>query len=86
MSLGEGYELRHIRLYGFYAALHCGYGVALTAKADTASHDGSKLTESYIRCAATVHARKVASKAEDLIGLQLGNIVRCEVGTLYSVV
>lgn len=84
MSLGEGYELRHIRLYGFHPALHCGYGVALTAKADTASHDGSKLAESNIRCAAAMHACEVASKDKYLIGLQFRDIVRRIVRTLYS--
>ena len=43
MLLGECNKLIHIRLYRFYATLHCWNGIALTLQPHALAHDGPKL-------------------------------------------
>ena len=86
MSLGEGYELRHVRLNSFHPALHSGDGVALALQANTLAHDSSELPIRYPRRPTAVGAMKITAEAENFIVLKFRNKVRREVGTLYSVV
>ena len=84
--LRERDEIVHERLDGFHAALHCGDGVALAAKTDSAAHLGAELPEGDIGGSSAMHAGQVAAKYEDLIGLQFRDKVRREIRTLDSVV
>ena len=86
MRLGEGYELCHIRLYGFHSALHRRDGVALTLQANALTHDGAELPPGHPRGTAAVGTMEVRPKDEDFILLQFCDIVRRKNWTLNSVV
>ena len=52
-------ELMYIGCYGFDAALHSGYGVALPLQPCTLTIDGAKLYCCYPGCAACMNSGKV---------------------------
>ncbi len=66
MLLRESDERRNVRLDGLHATLHSGDGVALTTKADTTTHYGTKLFPSSKRRTASVHSFQVAALCKRL--------------------
>ena len=75
--LGEGNELVHVGSDGVHAALHGGYGIALSLKANALSHDGAKPLIGQTRCAATMGSSQIAAKDKDFIRFKVSDEFRC---------
>ena len=71
-------ELVNIRLDRLNASLHRRYSVALSLWAITITHHGTKVKAGCACGTSTVHSGKVATEDEDLVGLELGNILRSD--------